>query len=300
MAILLTGASGFIGRTLLGAADSKIVPMYRKSRSEATHDEVVFDLAADTDIDWLCGVLRDKDIQSIVHAAAVTPWSASVDYDDDIKMAKTLCHVCQLLKIPNLYLISGWNVYDVNSLVPFTEQTVVLPSTTYGKSKLATEKYFEDNLENTKLVTLRLASAYGPGQVSAGLITNLVKDAFTNKQITISNSNIKRDYIYIGDVVEVIVQLCGRSFTDNQIFNLGSDASISVGEVANTIRDICRQECGFDISVHEEPGPGTGVLPLDNALSNANLQTIGIDYDHTTFRDGVAKYIEWARNENIF
>lgn len=233
----------------------------------------------------------------LIHTAAITPWSNASDFSLDQTMAESVMLLCEQLKIPNLFFISGWNVYDSSASVPYQETTFVNPNTDYGISKYKVENMLHNlNRGDISVLNLRLASAYGPGQLSAGLIPNIVTSALNEGRITIKNPHVKRDYIYIDDVVRAIDMLTQRNDLAGSI-NIGSGMSVEVGEVAKVIRTVCKEKYGkdVDISIQDDDGM-TGLR--DNRLDIKKAQSLGLLQHLTSLATGVESYVTW-RMERI-
>jgi UDP-glucose 4-epimerase len=180
MSILVTGASGFIGSSVTGAlvsSGAEVVVLTRHTLPELEHVvQVTCDLGGHIDMTTL-ETIKEQPITAVVHCVAVTPWAKNADYSQDIQMAQNVIELARQLGAKRVVHLSGWNVYDMpQSPAPYDEATTLKPDTDYGKSKLAVEALLREELGDT-VVSLRLASIYGPGQVSPGLITSLVSRA---------------------------------------------------------------------------------------------------------------------------
>jgi nucleoside-diphosphate-sugar epimerase len=299
--ILLTGATGFIG-TALQQRFSKddIVTIGRQAGDQSISEKhVIFDLASGDGRDVLRELRKFDVFSHIIHLAGVTPWASNPDFSLDLTMAATIAMLCKELQVPSLLFMSGWVVYDPQAAMPFSEETTLAPATPYGQSKVAVEKYFEERLTNTRLINMRAASIYGPGQVTPGLIPNLVGQALRGEPIRLGSRTTRRDYLYINDMAEVIQGLTAIDLKDQVLnLNIGSGQSISVYKVAETIQEVCRELYGDDIPIiFDEPlHEGT---PADNQLSIQRLHLLGIMKNPTPFKEGLRAYIQWRKHENI-
>lgn len=295
--ILVSGTSGFIGAAIKRVLSNDVIGLQRK-KTQNTTDILECDLTDRMQVDAVIEKLRSTQITSFIHTAAVTPWSGDVDFSRDLVMAESVDRICKTLAIPQLVLLSGWNVYDMSGSAPFAEDTPIAPIGEYGASKYALEEYFRINTQETQVLNLRLASVYGQGQVSSGLIPNLVTSAISQKMISLQGVATKRDYLYIDDLAEAIKQLVDGDDSAAGELNLGSGQSVSVTEVAETIKDILAKEYTIDVDVTVPALPQESV-PIDNQLDIHKAQQRNLLRETTSISEGLSRYIKWRIDENI-
>jgi len=298
--ILLTGGVGFIGRAICNVlGDSNVVTLDRQSIDRQSPEHITFELTASDKVDDLIKAAGRHKFTHVIHLAGITPWSKDPDFSLDLKMAETMAAFCNKLQIPVMLYMSGWVVYDTDSPAPYTEQAPTKPSVPYGQSKLAVEEYLRQHLTHTKLVAMRAASIYGPGQTSSGLIPNLVGQALRGEPISLNAKETKRDYLYIDDAARAIRDLTALTIPDRVTnLNIGSGRSVSVGEVAQTIQDLCKELYHRDLAVSFAPTVTEGA-PIDNQLSIDKARSIGLLASQTPFKDGLRNYMQWVEHENI-
>lgn len=290
--IVITG-SGFIGTALAEALKEETLVVSSSTQSRVN---LALDLAKG-DISKLKKLLQGREVTAVIHTAGVTPWSENPDYNLDTAMAVKIVQLCKELAVPRLLYTSGWNVYGPDATVPIGENQPTLPEEPYGKSKLSVEGYFTKNLESTNLIALRLASVYGPGQRSPGLITNLIAAALNGEDIELNAKATARDYIFIDDVVDSICRLVAMDFSEHTVLNIGSGASVSVSSVAEFIQ-MAVKDLGMEIKVtYKEPLTESPVL--DNRLDIAKAQSLGLLKRPVAFKDGLGAYLRWRKHEYI-
>lgn len=255
--------------------------------------DITFDLLDTQNAPQLAESLHKHGVTHIIHTAAVTPWSGNQDYAQDIAMADTLSRVCNELKIDTLIFMSGWNVYDMTQgNAPFSEDTPLGSDNDYGTSKLAAEQFLKDNLQHTKLINARLASIYGPGQLSAGLIPNTVSAALSGQDIRLNSISTRRDYLYIDDLVTAIEKLVTNTLDSSADINIGSGASVSVGEFAQLVPEVYQEVSGNMVTNVPPENPIESPL-IDNQLDISKAQSLGLLQNVTPFKTGLKRYIQW-------
>jgi UDP-glucose 4-epimerase len=236
----------------------------------------------------------DVEIGHLIHAAGVTPWSPKVDYTDDVTMARSVAAIANAHAVPRVTFLSGWNVYDMaRGSAPFSEDARLGGVGAYGRSKLAVERYLAEYLASSKLTVLRLSSIFGPGQLSPGLIPNAVHSASRKGVIRINSVQTRRDYLYIDDVVDAVRRLTRLDAPADQVLNIGSGESVSVRDVAETIKRIFLQV--LDRSVHvEQAGNVRETDPRNNILDIRRARMLGLLAEPTPFLTGLQRYILWS------
>ena len=248
MKVLVTGASGFVGRALveeLRHADAayEVHPLGREE-GDLSQDGVADGLVAGARPDVIVhgaariGVVRCEDqaelaVRSNVLATALVARAAAA-------------HGARLV------YLSTSDVYG--SAVAADEETRPAPESLYALTKLWGEQAAALYAPNG-LAVLRLANPYGPGVDAGqtkGAVPSMLRQADAREPIPVFRGEA-RTFCWIGDVVRAIrlVVEAGAGGT----FNVGSD-----GE-AVSLADVARVACELTGAPHElieevEPPPG--------------------------------------------
>ncbi len=311
MKILVTGGCGFIG--------SHIVDAY----IEMGHSVAIIDNLSTGDISNLnpkakfyekdiCNreieeIFRQEKPDIINHHAAQINVRISVDdplFDAEVNIMGSL----NLLNLARKYEVkkfifasSGGAVYGEPNHFPITEDFPINPSSPYGISKAAVEKYLSIYTELYPMdsIILRYSNVYGPRQISkseAGVISIFINQILNNKKCTVFGDGTQtRDYVYVGDVVEAnrIALKCSTS-----ILNIGTGIETSVNDLINILSDLTDKEV---VHEHDTPRPGEvfrNVLNVSKAASmvqwvpKTNIkQGIRTTFDYFSRPDAVAKKI---------
>ena len=75
---------------------------------------------------------------------------------------------------------------------------------------------------NFPVTILRLYLVYGPHQDTNRLIPITITNALNNKKFNCSKGNQLRDFIYIDDLINVILKVLKNKKLDGEIINIGS------------------------------------------------------------------------------
>ena len=169
-----------------------------------------------------------------------------------------------------IYVSSGGTVYGIPQKNPITEDHPTEPISSYGITKLTIEKYVAMFAKN-KGIDYRIcrpANVYGEGQhlhVGQGVIGVFLEHGLKNQPIEIwGDGTIKRDYLYVTDMVQAIVKLINYQ-GNNRVFNI----STGVGHSLNNILGIIRKDLEINIEVRYLPSRMFDV-PI-NVLDNSRL-----------------------------
>lgn len=263
MKVLVTGASGFVGRALVeelrhGARAYDVRPLERTEGDLA--DEGVAERAV---------AAARPDV--VVHAAA----RIGVVRCDDEPLLTLRSNVLATTRVARacashgarLAYVSTADVYGVAAVAD--EETPAAPESLYALTKRWGEQAAE-LYAPAGLVVLRLANPYGPGlepRQGKGALPSMLWQAESRERIPAYRGEM-RTWCWIGDVARAI-RLVLESSKDG-IFNVGSDAD------PVTMTDAARIACDIAGAPHDlidevEPPPGR-VAPT---ISVERLRALG-------------------------
>jgi len=298
MSLLLTGSRGFIGSAIGTAASNRdVVRLQHAADYQNAEGNYLLDFGRPEHVDRLAGDLAGAQIEALVHCAAAAPFNTEGDIMPvNHALTRGVTELCNRLAVPQLVFTSGWIVYGI-TFVPVPESAPLEPATDYGRSKLEAESYFRDNLQATTLVTLRLASVYGVGQRSAGLIPNLARQGLAGEPIRIGSVQTRRDYLYIDDATAAVMGLLDRPPADHLTLNVGSGSSASVLEVAQTVQGVFRESYGAALEI-ELSEPVREGQPPDNRLDISAARGERLLTETVGLQAGLTKTIAWMKEEH--
>lgn len=239
MAILITGATGFLGRELYYFLKGKGFLVYGTSTTKQL-DTSLFqvDITGRDDLEKL-----PREIDVVIHLAAVRE-----QFDSDSKNYKKCMEVNAIGSlnvarfaaergIGHFVYISSNTVYGSNK-VKIKETVPANPNSNYGVSKYTGEMYCKEvcGESGMKLTILRLANVFG-GSQKKFLIAYLVDCVRNNKSLKIfGRGEGMWDLVYLKDVLEVILKVVKDKIYGT--YNIGSGKLISVKEIAETVLEV--------------------------------------------------------------
>ncbi|WP_327347353.1 NAD-dependent epimerase/dehydratase family protein [Streptomyces europaeiscabiei] len=242
--VLVTGGAGFIGRhltTVLRSADMtvhsvddlRVKPLVdaddslvRKSVRELTADDV-------SGVDVVYHLASDKSVP----LSFVQP----LQYLDNLESTAHLMRICADAAVPRVIIASTCEVYGRAARLPTMESEPLAPLSPYAASKVAmemvTRAYQECVNSGTVTTIVRFFNVYGPGERPDAVIPGFCLGALTDGLLTVEGSGTqRRDFSYIDDVVDQLVQLTVA--TPVPVLNIGSGVSVSVLEIAAVVREL--------------------------------------------------------------
>jgi UDP-glucuronate 4-epimerase len=201
-----------------------------------------------------------------------------------------LLELCKKNKIKHFVFASSSSVYGGNKKIPFSEEDKVdNPVSFYAATKKSNElyAYVYHNLYGLNCTGLRFFTVYGPwGRPDMGCF-KFVKNIIEEKTIDVYNyGNMKRDFTYVGDIVEGIISALDKSKGYN-IFNLGNNQPISLGKFITTIERISEKKAKKKM-MPMQPGD----VPITYADITKAKKLLNYN-PQTNIEEGLKKFIEW-------
>lgn len=209
--------------------------------------------------------LEGRNFEAVVHAGSINDgfiegyyWRA---YRVNVEGTSSLLHHLRRNQLRRFVYLSTFHVYGVDRGA-VSEATTPDPKNDYATSHLAAESVVKQHAANGLPATiLRLTNGYGrplvPESAKWHLIFNdLVRMASTEGRLVLrSDPSKRRDFLWMGDISKAICHLCTRSDVPRGVLNLSFGASVSLGELAEQIRDGFREVAGKDLPI-EAPAAG--------------------------------------------
>lgn len=251
-AVLVLGATGFIGRALVQALANSGTPVIAVSRSQLDHsaNHIIepVQLSTATERDLLDLVARSR---AVVHLATTsTPGTSTArplnEIDTNLRLTATLLQAMQSQPaVELLYMSSGGSLYTQSNDVPARETALVRPRSYHGAAKLAAEAFISAWCDQFggRATILRPSNVYGPGQPERpgfGIIPATFGKILRDEELQIwGDGSTSRDYIYIDDLVRLCTSVLARPMQEGaSVVNACSGESTSLDTLLDTIETI--------------------------------------------------------------
>ena len=227
--ILVTGASGFIGKHL--------VPQL----SDVGH-EVIQATSRSGDVAEATTWSDILPVEVVIHLAGKSFVPDSwVEPGAFVKtnLLGTVAALDYCKKHDSRLVFLSSYLYGNPQKLPIPETASLIANNPYSLSKILAEKacHFYSESFGINITILRPFNVYGPGQPEHFLIPSIIRQVNVGNVIKVKDSEPKRDYVYINDLVEAIVKAIDLQ-SGISIFNIGTGKSYSVTEIIKIIQDI--------------------------------------------------------------
>lgn len=270
----VTGATGFIGRHLvehLVREEWAVAALVRDQGGEPaaarTLPEQVSLVRGDvTDELALAGGGARTDVffhlaaQASVGKAAQIPGEAI-----DVNIAGTLnaLEYCRANGVRRFVLLSTMRVLD--HVTPSGKPSASRLSV-YAASKLTAERMAlaYGRAAGFEVVIVRSANVYGPGQATDAVVPEFVAKALSGQIIAPAVPGVRRDFLYVDDLVDALIRAGTVPGIDGQTFDLESGHSVSIGELADLVMQAAASKAPAAIA---NPQPVAGPLGWSPRIS---------------------------------
>jgi nucleoside-diphosphate-sugar epimerase len=220
--VLVTGASGFIGRPLsqrLAQAGCRVI------RHSHTHGDIAS-----------CS-LPGSSVNHVYHLAARTfvpdSWAEpQLFYATNVLGTVNVAEFCRR-QGASLTMLSSY-VYGRPRFLPISEEHPVAAFNPYGHTKLLAEevcRYYAQQF-GMRVTVVRPFNVYGPTQTENFLIPTLLRQVLDTeaREVSIADDRPRRDYVFIDDLVDLLLRTMNPQAFD--AFNAGSGCSVNPRELA--------------------------------------------------------------------
>ncbi|MCL4818085.1 MAG: GDP-mannose 4,6-dehydratase [Vicinamibacteria bacterium] len=305
-AVLVTGASGFIGSWLTkalleGGAAVRALVRYRDPLRNPRLREVWTDLEVlEADLRNR-GALREalrRRVDVVFHLAAYNHVGQSFVqveecFDVNAKGTANLLDECR--EVGRFVHVSTSEVYGRLERVPFEEGFAPEPASPYGVSKLAGEQYcrlFQGRTGGPEVVILRPFNAYGPGQSAKAVIPELILAGLAGQPLRISSGRQTREFNHVSDLVRGILAAAVAEQVPRGPVNLASGRERTVLEVAQQVHALTGSSLPLEVRARPDRPNEIWRMCGDGRRARAEL---GWE-PRVDFMDGLRQAVEWYRS----
>ncbi len=187
----------------------------------------------------------------VVHLASNADIAASVDRPeiemDGIRGTFNLLDAMRTGGVKRIVYLSGSGVYGESGPGPFSEAFgPLLPISLYGASKLAGEGLISafSHFYDFQAWIMRPANIVGPRQthgVILDFVRNLRRDP--DRLDILGDGRQSKSYLHVEDLLEALFLVLERARERVNLFNVASDDTITVSEIASIVTRTMGLEC---------------------------------------------------------
>lgn len=328
MAILVTGAAGFIGmgvaRALLERGETVIgidnfndyYPVELKNDRIAELEKIKTGRLIVKRVDFadhaaLEAALEQETVDGIVHLGAQPGVRYSIENPRAYAQSNLVGHLNMLelarhRQVGNMVYASSSSVYGGNEKLPFgVDDRVDHPVSLYAATKKADELMSEAyaSLYRIPLTGLRFFTVYGPWGRPDMAVWGFTEAVLAGKPIKVFNQgDMLRDFTYIDDIVSGVVAALDRPSRDDgqakpggshaphTIYNIGNNRPERLEHLITLIEQACGQK-----AIREYLPMQAGDVPATYADISAIHDDLGFA-PRTSLDIGVPAFVAWYRD----
>jgi len=304
MKILITGASGFLGKNIIEKLSEESHTLILLSRKESlgkvakNKSEIYFEEGDIVDLNSLRNVKKKVSekvgkIDQVLHLAAFVPKYLKED-NMPLAVRVNVGGTSNVLEtfgadLVGMVYASTAEVYGMlRGEGTIDESFPTNPPSFYSAAKLEGEVLCEaySQKKSVPISILRVATLYGPGDLIDRAVTNFIRTALLGKNIEIQNGKNVRDYLHVQDAAQAFCK--ALEINKNGVFNIGSGSGTEIRKVAESIINIIDPKLMIAEKENSDK-PSNFVLNIDKARKLLGFSPKII------FPDRLEEEIEWIR-----
>ncbi len=292
--ILITGAAGFIGANLSYALQKKGYKVYGVDNLSVKpvippSNEIIKIDVQSVDKEFL----ESRRINQIVHLAAKKNVKESFynleNSIENFEMTLKLFDAAVKANIDNFYLASTCEIFGYQDK-SLDEKSLFNPYSPYAVSKVANEylaNVYMRYKEKLKITSLNFFNTYGPTEGTDAVIPNFVLKAINNEKIIIEGDGLQaRDFTFIEDTINVLVNIIERKNTYYRYLNIGTGKDVSVVHLYKILKEYFGD---IDVEYTDKRPNEVKTFIADNSIIREKF-----DFKHTVdIKDGIKKVIDF-------
>jgi NAD dependent epimerase/dehydratase len=251
--VLVTGAGGFVGSHLVErlAGEGCRVKAFVRYTSRADRGFLAELSPEHRDrVEIVFGDFRDadavmdamKDIEIVFHLGALIGIPYSYVHPREVVETNVMGTLNMLMAArthqpARLIHTSTSEVYGTAIRVPIDEDHPLQGQSPYSASKIGADKLVESFVRSFEVpaVTLRPFNTYGPRQSARAIIPTVISQVLSRDEIALGDLTPKRDFVYVGDIVEAFMKLASVDGLHGETINAGSGTEIALSDLVKKI-----------------------------------------------------------------
>lgn len=324
MAVLVTGAAGFIGmhlcQRLIARGEDVIgidnlndyysVQLKKDRLATLKGDNFTFEKVNFADHIALEKALEDKAFDRIVHLGAQAGVRYSLTHPRAYVEANIMGHlnmmeVARDRQTAHMVYASSSSVYGGNDSFPFrVEDRVDQPVSLYAATKKSDELMSETyaHLYRLPMTGLRFFTVYGPWGRPDMAMWIFTKKIMAGEPIPVFNhGNMQRDFTYVDDIISGVVatldnppaddgeKKAGGSTKPHALYNIGNNQSEELSYMIDVLEDAIGKKAERDLQPMQP-----GDVPATAADISAIQNDLGFE-PSTPIDVGIPKFVDWYR-----
>lgn len=300
---IVTGANGFIGKTLVNALLEK---KYEIVALDIRFDDVLLNNNFVTCVNVLNKAVTDlkdeipqNEYDCFFHLAwAGTSGPARADYEMQLNNVKMACDYIQLCKMIGCKRVIYASSINEMETYEYLQSDDIEPSGgyIYGTGKLAAHLMGETvaKMNDVQFIPVIITNIYGVGEKSARMVYTSINKLIHKEHCSFTAGYQTYDFIYITDAINSIIAVAEKGKAFNRYY-IGSGEPKPLREFLLEMRDIVDPEA--EIGLGDIPFKGVDIFYSQFDLKKVERDTGYIN--QIPFAEGIKMTADYIRGEQI-
>lgn len=245
--ILITGAAGFVGTSLISEMARRRIPYRPVTRRRAQSSFAVSDIDGQTD--WTAAL---EGVEIVVHLAsrahvthATAPLAEACIHSNNVDATLNLARQAARAGAKRFVFVSSIKVNGEQSSPgrPFTAADRPNPQNPYAQSKLDAELGLIGIARETGLevTVIRPPLVYGPGvKANFGTMLNWIDRGIPLPLGAVDN---RRSFVYVGNLVDLIIVAARHPAAAGEVFTVSDGEDMSTTELFRRLAQALGRPC---------------------------------------------------------
>jgi UDP-glucuronate decarboxylase len=294
--VLVTGASGMVGRNLLAYFKDKGVDTIPTDLSGWDHSGDLLDR------DFVFSKLGSLDFDAIIHMAAITEIKKTVEdprlcFEVNCMGTANMLELAHRKKVTRILCTSSANVYGAPKVNPVTEDTPFDPRVPYDYSKVICEN-MALSFFKTKGVPVALTRSwllFGEYDQPSRATLRFIRACLKDEPLTLFNAG--KDTTSPSHAVnfaKLALAILSDDRAVGRVFNFGGERPVTIRELAETVKSLTRSNSQLNLA------PPRTALEAEPQISYPSLDRVKAElgYKHElTLEQGLQRTIDWVKKQ---
>jgi nucleoside-diphosphate-sugar epimerase len=237
--VLVTGASGFIGRHCLAALQARGYEIHATTAgAPPAQNEVHWHQVDLLDDDATTALLAQLQADSLLHLAWYAKhglfWQA-LENIDWVRASLSLLRAFIAHGGRRMVCAGSCAEYDWNNGICSEDRTPLRPQGLYGTAKNAFHAIAAEAARraNVSLAWGRIFFLYGAGEQDARLVPLIINAQLRGERVALTGGDLQRDYLHVSDVAAALVALLDSGVEG--AVNIGSGQAVAIRAIAERL-----------------------------------------------------------------
>lgn len=327
MKIIVTGATGFIGKEIVAELKRKKYKIVQIGRTPKNTEQTEAEFYK-TDIRNAADVNQLKNLKAadaVIHAAGLAHQFGKIEkakfQKTNVEGTRNILELATTLGVKHFVLISSTAIYGTEKKISgnvkiVDENAAAQPQTFYAESKLEAENLAMQHCaqNNINLTIFRLAPVIG--EENAGNVQRMIESIDSRRFVWIGKGENYKSLIYKSDVARACEKILAEKKNGTEIFNLAAEPVVMRDFVAQTAKYLNRRipkiifppslfeavfrlnESTLKIKKIQKLSVTIEKWLSDDVYSAKKIERVYGFKTETSISEALRKQIEWHRKHN--